>query len=237
MYSNNFQLQKCVFTCTRICLQGFEQHPAVIAAFKTQRPVGGKKISKRSFISQRKQATNPYPGHILGTGCLWGPPWVSPAKWQRTRHRQAWQWTVYFSMERGKEAISGMMGAGDAQYASALYNLQPLQCCVNSWGAQHGVLQFPPSPFQHFPFFHARSALSLREHHFRFLLSNIVVFVWMLALGSLPLHPSPLTEEQLFSSRFSGEHLVQARRDWRMLLCHMTWHQPAHVPQTRPWTR
>lgn len=71
-----------------------------------------------------------------------------------------------------------MMGAGDdAQYASALYNLQPPQCCVNSWGAQRGLLQFPSPPFS---CFHARPAMSLREHRFRFLWSDSVAFAFCL---------------------------------------------------------
>lgn len=69
------------------------------------------------------------------------------------------------------------MGArDDAQYAFALLNWQPLQRYVNRWWAKQGALQLPPPLSVFCPcLLCAWSALSLREHNFRFLLRNTIV--------------------------------------------------------------
>lgn len=132
-----------------------------------------------------------------------------------------------------------MMGAGDdAQYASALYNLQPLQCCVNIWGAQHGVLQFPSSLFQLFPFFHARPALSLREHHFRLLLSNTVAFAFCLHASIGVFTFASITGDRGATFKLTVYRRASCTSKWGLknVVMSMTWQQLPQAPRTRPWS-
>lgn len=101
-------------------------------------------------------------------------PQVSPPKWQRKKHRQLCA-SLARGVKRGNFWNDGCRRWCPICFSSLQFTASAMLCKQLGSTTRPSAISQPP-----FSFFHVRPAMSLREHHFRFLWSDSLAFTFCL---------------------------------------------------------
>lgn len=156
-----------------------------------------RKKTNKTFFSWRRQATNPYPWDIVGASCLWAPPEChrqSDSARGIGRHGNELCAFPARGVKRGNFWNDGCRRWCPICFSSLQFTASAVLCKqLGSITPCSAISLLPPSSFSSI-FFHAQSAMSLREDHFRFFWRSSAAFPFCLdaRIGVLPFHPSLL---------------------------------------------